>query len=412
MRSERSPQNRGVSRRDVLRRGAVATAIAGLGLSSLTGSAAAGGTGGTGVPDDAIPIDGPTEITEPGYYVLTKDIVSKTNTVVIAVEPGTDDVTIDGRGHTIKGPGKDIFGSVGIDVGEYTDANTNDPVVKNVIVTGFDIGIEFGDTNRGLISNVKVTHCDWGIYLLENRDLTIADSIVAKNNDAFFQDEGSPGLALLRNRITRNDIVGTIDFADESVVADNRIDYNDSGFGFSNSSGLRVTGNLFYQNREGFDISEYVGVGSDNVIRGNRFIENERYGIDIDGSDSGLGDVVIEENDVFRNGSDGVKLRGVRGPSTVSKNRVIGNGGDGVLLSGSDQTEIVGNLVRQNAGDGIELRSAQFSDDGSDDNVVRENIIRENGDLAIRIDELSTGNVVENNQIGDDAPDTCRLEDY
>ncbi|WP_411963645.1 twin-arginine translocation signal domain-containing protein [Haloferax sp. YSMS24] len=42
MSSERPSQTSGLSRRDVLRRGGVATAVVGLGLSGLAGSATAG----------------------------------------------------------------------------------------------------------------------------------------------------------------------------------------------------------------------------------------------------------------------------------------------------------------------------------------------------------------------------------
>ncbi|WP_416839902.1 right-handed parallel beta-helix repeat-containing protein [Haloferax sp. DFSO52] len=378
----------------------------------MAGSAAAGGSSGDGVPSDAIPIDGPVRITEPGYYVLTKDIVSKTPGGVIFVEPFTDDVTIDGQGHTITGPGKEVD-STAIAIGEYPGTDTNDITVKDLIVTGFEIGIDIQDTDRGLVSNVKVTHCEWGFNLLENLDLTIADSIVAKNDVAFFQDEGSPRTTFARNRITRNEQVGNFEFADDSVIEDNRVDYNNSRWAFSDSTGLRVVGNLFYQNKAGFEITEFVGRGNEspNVIRGNRFIENEETGVNINGEAVfEISNVLVEENDVLRNGGVGIEFFSILA-STISKNRVIGNRGDGVRLINSDDNEVTGNLIRQNVGDGIELRRREEDDSGSNNNVIRNNIIRENGDLPIRIDEFSNDNVVENNQIGDDAPNVCRIPD-
>ncbi|WP_191965444.1 MULTISPECIES: nitrous oxide reductase family maturation protein NosD [Haloferax] len=366
-------------------------AASGLGLSGLVGTAA-----GTEEKSDAIPIDGPTVITEPGYYVLTKDLVAKNGGTLIRVESGVPDVTIDGQGYHIKGAEK------GIDIGDYLDPVTPNAIVKNVIVTGCSVGIELEDTDMARVHNVKVTHCDQGFWLQQNRDLTISDSIVAKNGVAFFQDEGSPRIALLRNRITRNESVGGFDFARDAVIKDNRVDYNNSELSLTNSTGSSVVGNLFYQNRSGFDISTDDGAGGDSLVRGNRFIENERYGISVIARDARIANILIEENDVFRNGDAGIHLYDNVERSTLSKNRVIGNSGDGILLIRSNDNELVGNLIRQNGGDGIELRS-------SDNNVVRNNIIRENGDLPIRIDEDSVGNVVEDNQIGDDAPDTCRI---
>ncbi|WP_416839901.1 right-handed parallel beta-helix repeat-containing protein [Haloferax sp. DFSO52] len=425
MSSERSTQNRGISRRAVLRRGAVATAIAGLGLSGLTGSAAAGGTGGDGVPSDAIPIDGPTVITEPGYYVLTKNIVGQppeSDSVdprrdsIINIELGVDDVTIDGQGYSLIGRGETRYG---ISAGVYPDAPTNDNItIKNLVITGFSFaGIELEEVFDSRIQNVKITHCRHALEYLTAVRVTVSDCIIAKNDLMLFDDEGASGSVFLRNRITRNGGVANIDFASDSVLKDNRVDYNGGGWGLINSSGAKIVGNLFYQNAAGFSISEYVGVGSNTVIRGNRFIENERYGLFVDGSASAgisIDGSVIEENDVLRNGGDGIRFRSAFGPSTLSKNRIIGNGADGIKFLGSDEHEIVGNLIRQNGGDGIELTRTEFTTDpeGSDNNVIRENIIRENGDLPIRIGDLSTGNVVEDNLIGDDAPNTCRIDDY
>ncbi|WP_191967046.1 MULTISPECIES: nitrous oxide reductase family maturation protein NosD [Haloferax] len=405
MGSERSTQNRGLSRRDVLRRGAVATALAGLGLSGVAGSAAAGGDGGGGVPSDAIPIDGPTEITEPGYYVLTKDIVVNNPMTVIVVKEGVPDVTIDGHGHTIKGPGKNVYQSTGIRAGLYLSDDTLNCTVKNLIVTGFETGIEYSDNRNGTISHVKITHCEAALRLYSVTDLTIADNVIAKNDIVFFQDEGARRTRVLRNRITRNEGIAGFEFAPDLLFKDNRFDYNGSRLGLFFCQDATVVDNLFYQNGGGLFIFETLG----NVVRKNRFIENERYGVAVDGIST---EIVIEENDILRNGGDGINFEFRVDRSTISKNRIIGNGEDGVFLLDADENQIVGNLIRQNGGDGIELQGREVSgveSGGSDNNVIRENVIRENGDLPIRIDDLSTGNVVEDNQIGDDAPNVCRL---
>ncbi|KAB1188259.1 MULTISPECIES: nitrous oxide reductase family maturation protein NosD [Haloferax] len=403
------------SRRDVLRKGAVATAVAGLGLSGFAGSAAAGDDGKNGdtVPDDAIPIDGPTVITEPGYYVLTQDITVKDVSEVIVVEEGVSDVTIDGRGYRMKGPRNDGYSdTTAIRAGLYLSDDVVDVTAKDIVITGFGTGIEYSDNRNGTISNVKITHCEVALRLYNVKELTIADNVIAKNDIVFFQDEGTRTVHILRNRITRNEDVGGFYFAATLLIRNNRFDYNNGALSMLYTYDSKIVDNLFYQNDAGLSYSDSVGTsvnGSGDVIRGNRFIENDRYGISVE-EDSR--DVLIEENDIFRNGTDGIRLVGRVLRCTVSKNRIIGNGSDGIFLENADENELVGNLIRQNGGDGIELRSSEFNDLGSDNNVVRNNIIRENGDLPIRIDENSVGNVVEDNQIGDDAPDTCRLDSY
>ncbi|WP_411963646.1 nitrous oxide reductase family maturation protein NosD [Haloferax sp. YSMS24] len=349
-------------------------------------------------------------ITEPGYYVFTKDIVETDAVTVINVELGVSNVTIDGQGYTLAGGGESQYG---IAAGTYPDAPFDENVtVKNLTVTGFTVaGITFEEVRNATVHNVKITHCQWGLYLLSAPGLTVSESTIAKNDLAIFQDEGATGATLVGNRITRNGAIGGFDFSSNLRIENNRFDYNGRPLGISFSYGSIVSGNLFYQNDAGLFVDDSLGDSEDapDVVRENRFIENDRYGIELN-SDSRA--VLIEENDVFRNGGDGIRVAFIQRSNTVSKNRVIGNARSGILLENADRTEVVGNLIRQNGGDGIELRSSEFSDDGSDDNVVRENIIRENGGLAIRIDGHSTGNVVEDNQIGDDAPDTCRLEDY
>ncbi|WP_411966689.1 right-handed parallel beta-helix repeat-containing protein [Haloferax sp. YSSS75] len=400
MSPEWSPQNRGLSRRDVLRRGAVATAIAGLGLSGLSSSAVAGGE----VPSDAIPIDGPTVITEPGYYVLTKDIVAKSGETLIRVEPGVNGVTIDGQGHLLEGCGKGTYPyCTGIDVGEYSESPTENFTLKNLHVTGFETGITLGDFSGGEIHDVKVTRCGRGLWYLNASDVAVTDSILAKNRTAIDATEGGNGNVFRRNRITKNDSVSFFNetSADELVFENNRVDYNGRGLSIAGGTvAPSITGNFFFQNGSVLSIEELSG----GLIRGNRIIENEGDGLSIDVSTTrgSPSTTLIEENEIYRNGGVGIEFRSRVNDCTVSKNGIIGNGDDGIRIQSSDGNELVGNLIRQNDGDGIELVN-------SDDNVVRENVVRENAGEPIKIDENSTGNVVEDNRIGDDAPNVCYL---
>ncbi|WP_411968854.1 nitrous oxide reductase family maturation protein NosD [Haloferax sp. YSSS75] len=349
-----------VSRRAVLRSGAVVTAVAGLGLSGVVGTAAAKKNG-------RIPIDGPTRITEPGYYVLTRDIVGEGGVVV---EPEVDDVTIDGQGYTIDGQGQYQWGII-VGIGGYPGpANTVNPVVKDVTLTGFTIaGLEFENTNGGAIRNVTFTeNPNWGLSFLDGRGATIEKCTFSNNDTGVFGTEGSGGHVFTNNEIEGNRWGIWLDESPGVVFKNNRFEKNEryelNASSFSDDA--QIINNLFYRNGTGLNIGDYHS--SPNLVRGNRFVENDGHGITID------------ESFVFPSGF-----------SLIEKNKLFRNGGDGINMFAADDWVITKNVIRNNGGDGIELQN-------SDDNVVRKNVIKRNGGQPIEIDADSTGNVVEDNR--------------
>ncbi|WP_410764398.1 right-handed parallel beta-helix repeat-containing protein [Haloferax sp. DFSO60] len=396
MSEDHSSESRRLSRREILRKGAAATTVAGLGLTGAAGSATA-----TKKKEDAIPIDGPSRITEPGYYVLTQDIVStgEFNLLVldeIELGVGVDDVTIDGQGFTLDGAGKS---AVGIRGGSFAFGNNN-VTIKNICITGCtQYGIYLASNREATIQNVAVTHCENGIWWDNTLDSTLEGCTLKQNAQGIFTTEGNFRNTFVRNQFIKNGRAAfLVENTDDFLFKNNRIEHNDEGFIISDLGGKSlVTGNHFYRNGFGAGIGGPFSPvdGNEVTIRRNQFVENENEGLEI----SEAAGFTIEKNSMLRNGTQGIRFAIDVNEMTVSKNLIRGNGDDGILLRNSDRNEIVKNKVLNNGGDGIELRAAGDQEDrGSDNNVIRKNIIKGNAGLPIRIDEFSTGNIIEKNR--------------
>lgn len=96
-------------------------------------------------PPGGVPIDSCTVIDDPGLYRLNETITSSTIDSCIRIT--ASDVFLRGQGFTVNGVDRDRD-SVGIEV--ETDKTRRNVTVKNLTVTGWDTGIQFGtnDSNR------------------------------------------------------------------------------------------------------------------------------------------------------------------------------------------------------------------------------------------------------------------------
>ena len=134
-------------------------------------------------------------------------------------------------------------------------------------------------------------------------------------------------------------------------------------------------------------LGAYASEAERVAFKGNVFRDNERQGLSVRGPASGI---VVEANEVFGNGADGVLVAGVA-DSTLADNRVHANAGNGITLRGVDRSRVTGNLVEGSGKDGIVLS-------GSSANLVRANIARAQRD-GVRVDGSSAGNAIEENRL-------------
>ncbi|MFC7137747.1 right-handed parallel beta-helix repeat-containing protein [Halobaculum litoreum] len=155
----------------------------------------------------ATQIDSCTAITEPGRYELTGDVGSDAADTCIDVR--ASDVTLDGNGYTVAGPGTGVEDSLGLRVLSPTDderltnvtvrgvrlsdwaagvqagppVDSPGPRVEFVDVTVADTGgILLYGTDDSVLRNVTVTDGDTGMYVWETSNLTVEDSTVSDND--------------------------------------------------------------------------------------------------------------------------------------------------------------------------------------------------------------------------------------
>lgn len=213
-------------------------------------------------------IDSCTDVISPGRYVLTDNLTavnrSDPNGTVACIEIKSDDVILDGKGHTIDGKALQrfddiksntsedhLFNSYGIKI-----ADSRNVTVRNVTTTHFVQGVGVFNSVHVLIEHLHDTRSiEYGIYLgyhahnntlryntLENaEDKGIAIYEYSDNVDVYgnsILNNSHKGIALDEVRGTRiynNTIKGngggiTIDYGNYTRIVNNTISYSDRGW--------------------------------------------------------------------------------------------------------------------------------------------------------------------------------------
>jgi pectate lyase len=81
-------------------------------------------------------------------YTLTGNITRDTDGIVIE----RDNMTLDGAGHTVQGPGAGVSDFKGIEMTERSNIT-----IKNLEINGFNTGIQVDNSSRITISRNKIT---------------------------------------------------------------------------------------------------------------------------------------------------------------------------------------------------------------------------------------------------------------
>jgi parallel beta-helix repeat protein len=284
-------------------------------------------------------------------------------------------VTLDLRGHTIKGmplvtdsTGK-ITGGFGEGVGLRLVGNSRVKVISTVpgaTIQDFDAGmvIQGGATQPATDNSVS------DIRFTNNRGRQVFGSGTEEEISDF-----NDGLAIVNsqfNTIGPNNVfdlngsggIRIDDRATNNTVVGNTADGN-GGNGIRFLPG--ATSNLVKGNTSRNNTFSGVAISfesADNIIDGNIIDSNRSFGV----STSYLAErTIIRNNEITNNRNGGITLGS--GQNTVSKNRVIGNGkgmtgtgrGNGIFVgSGTDNFPRVGttvseNTVQGNAGNGIRI---------------------------------------------------------
>jgi parallel beta-helix repeat protein len=335
------------------------------------------------------------------------DPVDERTTLTFSDVPGSPyAVTL---GNYIFGNGEDSLAGSGISVlatGEgapSTGVVQGIEIVGNVIVGNEVDGIHlegtraasFGDLSGVLIAGNFVGrdpvgedspndfgNRNDGIHVINGNGIAIQINYIAANGDDGIDVRGSLNVDIgedgLGNYIVRNADDGVDVKGSQFVtIVDNEIAFNDG---------------------DGIDIEALGGTRSaDILIEGNWIHDNGDDGIEVDDSDR----VTITDNLVEGNADDGIEFQNTR-DALVSFNIVAGNGDNGVEFSSTNGV-IEGNEIYDNASDGVYIygNGQPFSGDGEDHFEVLGNIIRNNGDDGV---DVQYGNFYGEDRDGEPGP--------
>ncbi len=220
------------------------------------------------------------DITSPGYYYLSHNISGVQEGVNHCIGIYAGNVVLDGNGYSLvsdRGDGIFVYKSYNV-------------TVKNLRVSGYDIGITFDSSSNSVIENVAVSSSSWsgiyftlssyntivnvtvsnslsgiylynsssnivvnvvvvsngpGIWLIGSGNNTIANITATNNADGIAIRISSNGNRVL-NSIVSNNVCGiSIGLSSYNTVASNIVSSNSYGLCFQNSSNNLIYNNYF-----------------------------------------------------------------------------------------------------------------------------------------------------------------------
>ncbi len=306
-----------------------------------------------------IPITGPTVITNPGQYYIANTVTNSTAPVYIEVQ--TSGVVIDGKNKVIDG--SDNPNSVGVKIVSTAMSIVN-VVVKNMVLTDWGTGLWMTDVKDSLIDKVTVSSCTGnGILLQNSRGNTVQNSVL--------QDNGGCGMILFEQSNSNT--------LQKITAQRNALD----GIRIRVSNNNLVQNNKLLNNKgDGLNFNEQ---GNYNTVLKNTITGNADAGIVLYKSS----DNQINQN-TLKNNNNGIYLFSECYNNDLYQNSVTCSTYNGIWLNpGSDDNVIRGNILDNNLYTGIRIRQA-------DANVFYDNKVRNNGWEGVYLWD-SNKNVLYNN---------------
>ncbi|MFH1631242.1 MAG: right-handed parallel beta-helix repeat-containing protein, partial [Candidatus Aenigmatarchaeota archaeon] len=281
---------------------------------------------------------------------------------------------------------------------------TSSMITNNTVHNNSGEGIFMMYSNSSIINNEIYNNTYSGVYSFISV-LEIANNTVHNNSHNGIYPQRS-NFTVTNNKVYDNNIVGIVVLESLSDVVNNTV-YNNNDRGvIVETSIANITNNSVYNNENG---GIYNWQSNSSIIN-NTIRDNMWYGINVGGSD-----VVITDNVIYNNSQVGVEATGIT--STFVNNTVYNHSYVGVQIRES-KINMTGNLVYNNSWHGVDLlniRDSNVSDNevynnteigvglyASSGNIVKNNIIQENGQYDLDVTSDSCVNdVVDNIGSGD-----------
>ncbi|MCQ8894811.1 MAG: right-handed parallel beta-helix repeat-containing protein [Methanolinea sp.] len=331
----------------------------------------------------AIPITGPTVISEPGSYYLATDIRDSPEPVAILIQ--CSNVVIDGKGKIIDGTDK--AESIGIKI--YNAAMTLvNVVIRNVVLSDWDSGIFINDVKNSQFEKItsksnlnhgvlvahsmgntfsKITATDNGgvgvlLYFQSNHN-TLTEITSQNNGLDGVRFRFSNGNRLQKSKVLNNGQHG-INFDEEAnynTIIQSTINGNGrNGIRVYKSNYNTITQNTLTGNK---NTGIYCEQSDYNVISGNTVKDSNVHGIQLT---TDCVDNVVSKNVVQNSTINGIDIRSDSKDNLINGNTVDKCGAYGLMLAGN-QNVIYDNLVRENALAGMGIFS------NAKDNIIFNN---------------------------------------
>ena len=214
--------------------------------------------------------------------------------VPIVVE--RNNIVIDGKGFALEGK----------NVGNGIDLTTSNVTVKNLHITGWEVGI-LGVFDNNTIQNNYVTYCNYGISITAS-NYAIVSNYVANNDAGISLNSGSEANYLAQNLVTNNSVgLRLIGYASDAsnTVEENVISYNQEGiYVWWNYEKIvqKIYRNNFIDNLQQVTTADSSPIhGKDPASTWNNGSGEGNYWSDYNGTDSngdGIGDTPYTISDV------------------------------------------------------------------------------------------------------------------
>ena len=379
--------------------------------------------------------------------VGTWDPVTLTGTLTTdvseTIQIDSDNVTLNGNGFTVVGPG--LYGGSGIYLNNrtgvtiqnvnvqdctyaiYLFASSDCTLAENTISNSSSGIMLHSSNNNTLKANTTSDNTYNGIYLYKSTGNTIEDNITSNNTyNGIYLYSTSSNNTVTGNTATFNECGIYLYYGSRSnVVMDNACSDNKLGYRIKDGSHYnRIQNNTANDN-------EYFGFAVQRCFNnwlGDNFVNSNGYGIYIDNCNS----TCVENNTTINNAYSGIRLYDSIGVMLISntsnsnlngidlwdsprsrfESNHVSENDTGILLERSEDSVVVGSTAISNNNIGIYINGAEsvfrenfvaynqhgFLLEGSVGNILYLNTILEN-DCGIKLYETSQNVIYYNNFI-------------
>ncbi|RLI90746.1 MAG: hypothetical protein DRO95_05610, partial [Candidatus Altiarchaeales archaeon] len=217
-----------------------------------------------------------TDITSPGVYYLTADIINSSQSQCINIS--ANNVTLDCQGHLIDGD--DNLGKYGIYINRTSSVIAN-ITIRNCNIEDWNIGIFINKANTNTLENLDVSSNFLGIYI-SNSNYNNLSNIITDNSSYHGIVLNIANYNNFSNVTSNNNTQDGISILGNSscnTFVNVSVQFNsDDGIYMGDSNSNYFFGVISRSNKNGF----WINAASLNTIRNSRIESNTQYGISID----------------------------------------------------------------------------------------------------------------------------------